>query len=314
MNTKIQKLIKIVIVPLIVYVMGTCSSFAYRCYDSTGNTLVSGTGNNMGNAYVNLQPNVLPGQNLVVDLSKSIFCRNDDPLIRKDEVTMVKGSIFGGALANFRGSLSYYGVNNSFPLVAPTHRQNFPSGEYVAWNTQLYLTPINAAGGIVIKKGTHFATLVMQQFGSNLDGSGNLRTEIFTWHLYTNNEVVIPIGGCDVSARNVFVNLPEYPSTAPVPLSVHCASNQNLSFYISGQTDSSPTIFSNVFPGGDAAKGIGIELVRNGAAIPIQQKVSLGTVGSSAVNLGLSARYGRTTGQVTAGKVQSVIGVTFTYD
>ncbi|HBQ2948519.1 TPA: type 1 fimbrial protein [Klebsiella pneumoniae] len=41
--------------------------------------------------------------------------------------------------------------------------------------------------------------------------------------------------------------------------------------------------------------------------------VSLGTVGTSPVNLGLTATYARTTGQVTAGNVQSIIGITFVY-
>ncbi|SQA97216.1 Uncharacterised protein [Cedecea neteri] len=41
--------------------------------------------------------------------------------------------------------------------------------------------------------------------------------------------------------------------------------------------------------------------------------VSLGTVGSTPVDLGLTATYARTTGQVTAGNVQSIIGVTFVY-
>ncbi|STW04827.1 fimbrial protein FimH [Klebsiella grimontii] len=39
----------------------------------------------------------------------------------------------------------------------------------------------------------------------------------------------------------------------------------------------------------------------------------MGTVGTSAVNLGLTATYARTSGQVTAGNVQSIIGVTFVY-
>ncbi|HFR1153832.1 TPA: hypothetical protein ACHURF_003721, partial [Shigella flexneri] len=38
-----------------------------------------------------------------------------------------------------------------------------------------------------------------------------------------------------------------------------------------------------------------------------------GSVGTSAVSLGLTANYARTGGQVTAGNVQSIIGVTFVY-
>ncbi|MFB5671359.1 hypothetical protein ACE41V_13715, partial [Shigella sonnei] len=41
---------------------------------------------------------------------------------------------------------------------------------------------------------------------------------------------------------------------------------------------------------------------------------SLGTVNKSKVPLGLSATYGQTGNKVSAGTVQSVIGVTFIYE
>ncbi|EKT55847.1 type 1 fimbiral adhesin FimH [Providencia sneebia DSM 19967] len=228
---------------------------------------------------------------------------------------MLSGSAYSGVLANFRGSLRYYGSSYPFPLTSPTHQHSFPSGNYTPWNTQLYLTPISSAGGVVLNKGARFATLVMYQVGSDIIGGGNVHTVTFTWHLYANNNVVVPIGGCDVSSRNVVVTLPEYPGNAqPVPLSIYCASNQNISYYLTGTTDTSSSIFANILSGVNAAEGVGIQLVRNGSAIPVNQNVQLGRVGTSSVNLGLSARYARTKGQVTAGKVQSVIGVTFTYD
>lgn len=228
---------------------------------------------------------------------------------------MIRGSAYGGALSKFTGSLRYYGSSYSFPLASPTHQQNFASGSYVPWNTQLYLTPVSAAGGVVINRGTLFASLVMYQVGSNIVGGGDVHTATFTWNLYANNDVVVPIGGCDVSSRNVVVTLPEYPGNAQsVPLSIYCASNQNISYYLTGTTDTSNSIFANTLSGTNTAKGVGIQLVRNGNAILANQNVQLGRVGTSAVNLGLSARYARTKGQVTAGKVQSVIGVTFMYD
>lgn len=49
-----------------------CAS-AFTCYDATGNTLNSGAVTATANVYVNLQPSVAVGQNLVVDLSSSIF-------------------------------------------------------------------------------------------------------------------------------------------------------------------------------------------------------------------------------------------------
>lgn len=118
--------------------------------------------------------------------------------------------------------------------------------------------PYFSGGGVVINKGTRFATLVMYQVGSALVGGGNVETATFTWNLYANNNVVVPIGGCDVSSRNVIVNLPEYPATAPVPLSIYCARNQNISYYLTGSTDTSSSIFANTFSGTNAAKGVGI--------------------------------------------------------
>ncbi len=310
----VKKMVRLLSINLFIYFAGASSAYAFTCYDSTGNVLNSASGTATANVYVNLQPSVQAGQNLVVDLSQSIYCKNDSPLSRRDLVSMTRGSAYGGVLSSFRGSLRYYGSSYPFPLTSPTHQQNFPSGNYTAWNTQLYLTPISAAGGVVINRGTHFATLVMYQVGSNIIGGGDVHTATFTWNLYANNNVIVPIGGCDVSSRNVVVTLPEYPGTAQVPLSIYCASSQNISYYLSGTTDTSTSIFANTLSGTNTAKGVGIQLVRNGNAISANQDVSIGRVGTSAVNLGLSARYARTTGQVTAGKVQSVIGVTFIYD
>ncbi|EOD6327747.1 fimbrial protein [Providencia stuartii] len=39
----------------------------------------------------------------MVDLSKSIFCRNDEPRTRRDMVSMIRGSAYGGALSKFTG-------------------------------------------------------------------------------------------------------------------------------------------------------------------------------------------------------------------
>ncbi|HEQ1857787.1 TPA: fimbrial protein [Providencia alcalifaciens] len=310
-----KQLVKLISVNIFIYFIGVSSAYAFTCRDSTGNVLNSAAGTGIANVYVNLQPSIQTGQNLVVDLSQSIQCKNDAPTSRLDLVSMIRGSAYGGVLSNFNGSLRYYGSSYTFPLNSPTKQQNFPSGNYAAWNTQLYLTPVSAAGGVVINQGTHFATLVMYQVGSDLVGGGNVHTATFTWNLYANNNVIVPIGGCDVSSRNVVVNLPEYPGSAqPVPLSIYCASSQNISYYLTGTTDTSSDIFANTLSGANAAKGVGIQMVRNGNAIPANQNVQLGRVGTSSTSLGLSARYSRTQGQVTAGKVQSVIGVTFMYD
>ncbi|HBY5073205.1 TPA: fimbrial protein, partial [Klebsiella pneumoniae] len=125
--------------------------------------------------------------------------------------------------------------------------------------------------------------------------------------------VVVPTGGCDVSARDVTMTLPNYPGSMAVPVTVHCAQNQNLSYYLSGTTtDSANSIFANT-ASASPAQGVGVQMTRNGAIVSANNTISLGTVGPSPVNLGLTANYARTIGQVTAGNVQSLIGVTFIY-
>ncbi|MEX3137559.1 fimbrial protein [Serratia ureilytica] len=137
------------------------------------------------------------------------------------------------------------------------------------------------------------------------------------------NEVVIPTGGCEVSARNLTVEMnafnPAQPETSkPIDLSIKCpgAGNgkYNISYYLTGTTArTEPSIFNNV-ASTNAANGIGIKILNaNNDIIPPNQSVVLGQVGNSFVSLGLQAAYALTGEQVTAGSVQSIIGVNFTY-
>ncbi|CTS58568.1 fimbrial protein [Escherichia coli] len=115
--------------------------------------------------------------------------------------------------------------------------------------------------------------------------------------------------------RNVTVDLPDFPGSAEIPLGVYCSSEQKLSFYLSGATtDSSRQVFANTAPDATKASGVGVTLMRNGKILATGENVSLGTVNKSKVPLGLSATYGQTGNKVSAGTVQSVIGVTFIYE
>lgn len=144
-------------------------------------------------------------------------------------------------------------------------------------------------------------------------GSGNPRN--FTWNIISNNNVVMPTGGCTVDSRNVTVDLPDFPGSAEIPLGVYCSSEQKLSFYLSGATtDSARQVFANTAPDATKASGVGVSLMRNGKILATGENVSLGTVNKSKVPLGLSATYGQTGNKVSAGTVQSVIGVTFIYE
>lgn len=286
---------------------------------STGQVLSENT-SSTAVVRVNLTPELQAGQNLVVDLTKEILCRNNTIETTASGGTsqwgvntrLTSGSTFSGALANFTGSVFFRTETFPLPLSSGTNLYAVESRSYSSLPLRLYLSPIGAAGGVVIKAGTLVATLNMIMYTTN----PNRATANFTWNIYANNDVVIPTGGCDVSARDVTVSLPVYPGAeTPVPLTVHCASTQSLSYYLTGTLASGSTnTFTNTYTGTTAASGVGIQLLRNGSAIPPNQNISLGAVGTSAVSLGLTTNYALTTGRLTAGKVQSVIGVTFVYD
>lgn len=255
---------------------------------------------------VDLTPSIGVGQNMVVDLSQSIMCKNDIPQSYLDPVRIGQGSHYSGALKNFLGTVSYYGQFSS--LDTPSSWVNHTWGDYRGWKTVLYLKPIGTASGIFIKANELIAQLYLEK-----KDSINNRVTKMTWNIYSGNDVVVPTGGCDVSARDVTVTLPDYPGSMAVPVTVHCAQNQNLGYYLSGTTaDSANSIFTNT-ASASPAQGIGVQMTRNGTVVPANSNVSLGTVGTSPVNLGLTATYARTKGQVTAGNVQSIIEVTFVY-
>lgn len=281
------------------------SAHAFACQTAAGATIPIGGGD--ANVYVSLTPEIGVGQNLIVNLSTQIFCRNDFPDTIKDFVSLQAGSAYGGVLASFRGSFVYDGRSYPFPTTNETHTVEFKTTALTPWPAVLYLTPISSAGGVAITSGTLIAILNMHQ--TNDKGESHP----YIWRIYANNSVVIPTGGCDVSSRDVTVTLPEYPGTVAIPLTVRCAQDQNLAYYLTGPTtDTANTIFSNT-ASAPVAQGVGIQIANSNGAIATNKNVALGTVGPSAISLGLSANYVRTSGQVVAGNVKAVVGVTFLY-
>ncbi|BEN14187.1 protein FimH (plasmid) [Serratia marcescens] len=292
---------------------------AFTCRDASGNTVSSESGGKSLNIYVNLTPEVQKGTVLVVDMSQSLGCRNDSisiypPPRRNDNVSLLSGSAYAGLLNNFKGTLDYYNTLYDFPLTTRTKNYNNQSGDFEPWRARLLLTPISTASGVLINKGSLIARLSMRQEGTNIPDGSNFKYAEFIWNIYANNTVVVPTGGCDVSSRNVTVTLPDYPGTAAVPLTVHCGKNQQLAYYLTGTTaDTASTIFTNT-SSSNPATGVGVQLSNRNGIVATNRNVSLGVVGTSPVSLGLTASYARTTGQVVAGNVQSIIGVTFVYE
>ncbi|EMH4931866.1 fimbrial protein [Serratia ureilytica] len=282
---------------------------AFTCkVNSTGQTVGSGT----ANVYVNLTPSVGVGQNLIVNLSNEIRCKNDStpPNIDTDYIKLTGGSSYGGVLDNFSGTVYWNGSSYPMPLNSQTKNYTIAHTDYRGIPFRLYLTALGTAGGQAVKAGELIAVMRMYKIATFNGGY----PKNFTWNIYANNSVVIPTGGCDVSSRNVTVTLPDYPGTAAVPLTVHCGQNQQLAYYLTGTTaDTASTIFTNT-SSSNPATGVGVQLSNRNGIVATNKNVSLGTVGTSPVSLGLTASYARTTGQVVAGNVQSIIGVTFVYE
>ncbi|EOP1073452.1 fimbrial protein [Escherichia coli] len=262
--------------------------FAFSCNVDGGSSIGAGT----TSVYVNLDPVIQPGQNLVVDLSQHISCWNDyGGWYDTDHINLVQGSAFAGSLQSYKGSLYWNNVTYPFPLTTNTNVLDIGDKTPMPLPLKLYITPVGAAGGVVIKAGEVIARIHMYKIATL--GSGNPRND----------------------SRNVTVDLPDFPGSAEIPLGVYCSSEQKLSFYLSGATtDSSRQVFANTAPDATKASGVGVSLMRNGKILATGENVSLGTVNKSKVPLGLSATYGQTGNKVAAGTVQSVIGVTFIYE
>ncbi|MFY4635157.1 type 1 fimbria D-mannose specific adhesin FimH, partial [Escherichia coli] len=140
-----------------------------------------------------------------------------------DYVTLQRGSAYGGVLSSFSGTVKYNGSSYPFPTTSETPRVVYNSRTDKPWPVTLYLTPVSSAGGVAIKAGSLIAVLILRQ--TNNYNSDDFQ---FVWNIYANNDVVVPTGGCDVSARDVTVTLPDYPGSVPIPLTVYCAKSQNL--------------------------------------------------------------------------------------
>lgn len=254
--------------------------------------------------------------NLVVNLASSISCRNTDPTHYYDFVSVFSGSTFGNILTHYNGSIVSYGASSPFPVTNELASHNFTNGSFQPWDVQLYLSPVGAAGGLSVPAGTTIAVLTLKKLAYNFV-HGYDPILYIQWNIKNKDNIVIPTGGCDVSSRNVTVNLPDYPGgTTPIPLTISCPSgNQNLAYYLTGTTTNAANgnnIFSNT-AGSSPAQGVGVQISNANGVIVAGSNISLGTVGASAVSLGLTANYATTGGQVIAGNVQSIIGVTFIY-
>ncbi|WP_097445788.1 fimbrial protein [Escherichia coli] len=244
--------------------------FAFSCNVDGGSSIGAGT----TSVYVNLDPVIQPGQNLVVDLSQHISCWNDyGGWYDTDHINLVQGSAFAGSLQSYKGSLYWNNVTYPFPLTTNTNVLDIGDKTPMPLPLKLYITPVGAAGGVVIKAGEVVDSRNVTVNLPDFPGSAEIPLGVY----------------CSSEQKLSF-----YLSGAT--------------------TDSARQVFANAAPDATKASGVGVSLIRNGKILATGENVSLGTVNKSKVPLGLSATYGQTGNKVAAGAVQSVIGVTFIYE
>ncbi|MDA8480763.1 fimbrial protein [Citrobacter sp. Awk 4] len=292
---------------------------AFLCEVSTGQSFSSGS----ADVYVNLQPQIGLGQNLIVDLSNSVKCWYENGYNLSDDSGVYdiahfsSGSDFSGLLQGMLGQLVFNGSTYPFPLTGDSVSIRFlPSSQDnpIFLPLRLYIKPVAdfVVSGVFIHAGDRVAQLHMHKEWIGYDG-GSYDPIDYTWNIISSGDVMVLLGTCDVSARDVNVVLPDYPGNAvDVPLSVHCAEDREVAYYLSGTTVTDNTsIFTNT--AGLPAQGVGIQLSANGTPVAANTNIRLGVVGTSPVSLGLTANYAATGQGITAGDVQSVVGVTFVY-
>ncbi|EKS6740462.1 fimbrial protein [Enterobacter ludwigii] len=285
--------------------------WAFTCKTNAGATIPIGGGS--ANVYITLPATVQikPLYPLAeIDLSQYIFCRNDNENIT-DTVTLMQAIDYNSLKWSFNAFMNSVGPGKG-GSVLPIYNESYPASywttQYSPWRMWFNIGAEKYSAGKTIPAGELIAAVIMRQ-----TSTGSSKAATYTWNLYANNDMVVTAAGCDVSARNVTVNLPDYPGKTTVPVTVRCGQNQTLSYNLSGTTSNNVnTIFTNT-ASSSPAQGIGIQMMRNGIPVPANSNISLGTVGSAPVDLGLTATYARTSDKVTAGNVQSIIGVTFVY-
>lgn len=113
-----------------------------------------------------------------------------------------------------------------FPLTTNTNVLDIGDKTPMPLPLKLYNTPVGAAGGVVIKAGEVIARIHMYKIATL--GSGNPRN--FTWNIISNNNVVMPTGGCTVDSRNVTVDLRTFLEAQKYPLAYIAQANKSSHF------------------------------------------------------------------------------------
>lgn len=123
--------------------------FAFSCNVDGGSSIGAGT----TSVYVNLDPVIQPGQNLVVDLSQHISCWNDyGGWYDTDHINLVQGSAFAGSLQSYKGSLYWNNVTYPFPLTTNTNVLDIGDKTPMPLPLKLYILPVLGRSEIDMQK------------------------------------------------------------------------------------------------------------------------------------------------------------------
>lgn len=301
-------------------------TYAFTCTNTTGQTLSSLGDSEVtkyGEIRVNVQPTLNQRDQLVIDLSSIISCKNDDPGDSADKIRIQDGAFLGplqrfNSVLDGENRLQFYDDIDRFPLDGLLVRQHIlPSGSEEPLYAKIIFIPKPVTNGLLVKNGDPIAYIVLKRM------AGDRREVNFRWTIIAANDVTMPTKSCDVSTKSVIVTLPDYPPvTTPgtpsgnpksIDLTIHCTTDQKLIYKISGTTVAgNKTIFANT-ASAPAAQGIGIQFYYRGTIIPVDTPISLGVVGTDAVKLELTTNYELTGEEVTAGLVQAIVYVKFDY-
>lgn len=297
----------------LLFLLYSTESQALQCRNITDGSLFSSQ--NAG-LYVNIAPVIDPTKPdaiVIIDLSKFISCRNESPdRSVSDYVKLLYGSDFSPALtAKSYGGVDFYRWKAlQLPLKQDTFY--FTIYDHTVWQplpVRMFLTLRPGVVGEFIKAGEMVAMLNLEK----TDSKGS--KELFSWRVYSLNDVYVSGGSCDISQNNLNVTLPPYPGGAvKIPLSISCKQPKNITYTLTGTTANAGDVFLNtasVTP----ASGVGIQISDRSGPLSVGRKIDLGRVDASGVDLGLQASYATLNGnRVSAGQVQSVINVTFEYN
>ncbi|QXN64746.1 fimbrial protein [Serratia fonticola] len=299
------------------FILSGCKAYAFSCVGPQGS--IPATGGVM-NVTISSEPQITPNANIIFDLSTQVSCKNDDISV-EDYAWASTGTVFPQSLIDkgFSGGILWYGGNYPFPIKEYTAKWKMPhpKGKYYYLPLKLYVSPVGAQGGVKINAGESLGVVFIRVSQTLI----SIRRETYQFNLFTEKDIFVPTGGCDVNNYNNLVvldsKLPsEFSSySKDVGLSLKCASSRKVTYTVqtAGNFDYTNKIFHNA-TNNNSAHGVGIQILTGANEILEPNKAYLiGQVNNSFQSLGLKAQYVATGQPFRPGNVEVNMTVIFAY-